>query len=207
MIINLSHSMECFYMILLLIACINGGLSASSESEGTGSLKYVPTAVSYVSFIKHIVPKRVENSMVLPKLSTRAPFHHHGPTRPEQSVMQFVPMIKPAQNQYFSHGQMKVQQEQSMPYHKTGVRPMANTYRPVYPTGYSDPVYVHSRIPLASTHVSGTREGNHPMVIGVQQPAYVKKYVQVGSYNPSWVRKMLTYAPKLTYVPHTYQRV
>ncbi|XP_053668263.1 uncharacterized protein LOC128718667 [Anopheles marshallii] len=200
--------MQCFYMILLLIACIHGGLSASSESEANLKSHYVPTAVSYVSFIQHIVPKRVENSMVLPKLPTRAPFHHHGPTRAEQSGMQFVPMVKPVQNQYYSQGQMNSpRQEHNMSHPKTGARPMANAYRPVYPTGYSDPVYVHSRIPLASRYASGNRVVNHPTVIGVQQPAYVKKYVQVGAYNPSWVRKTLTYAPKLTYVPHNYQRV
>uniref|UniRef100_A0A182U1M6 Uncharacterized protein n=1 Tax=Anopheles melas TaxID=34690 RepID=A0A182U1M6_9DIPT len=62
-------------------------------------------------------------------------------------------------------------------------------------------------IPTAVSYYSGTLQGTSPLVIGVQQPAYVRKYVQFGAFHPSRVRKTLTYAPKLSYVPHEYQRV
>uniref|UniRef100_A0A182WPY6 Uncharacterized protein n=1 Tax=Anopheles minimus TaxID=112268 RepID=A0A182WPY6_9DIPT len=69
---------------------------------------------------------------------------------------------------------------------KTSMRPKANSYRPIYPTGYAEPIYVHSRIPLSTRNPGGNREETNPILIGVQQPAYVKKYVQVGPYHPSW---------------------
>uniref|UniRef100_A0A182S412 Uncharacterized protein n=1 Tax=Anopheles funestus TaxID=62324 RepID=A0A182S412_ANOFN len=200
MLITLPPRMESFYMILLLIVCINGELRPSSESNVPENVKthYIPTAVSYVSFVRHIVPQRVKHSMVVPQLSTRAPMNHHSFTKqPTKTIL----------NQHFSYGKKEVQRDRSMSHHKTAMQPTANTYRPIYPTGYGEPIYVHSKIPLPSRHVSGNREGNNPMVIGVQQPAYVKKYLQVGAYHPSWVRKTLTYAPKLNYIPHNYQRV
>ncbi|XP_050079653.1 uncharacterized protein LOC126567476 [Anopheles maculipalpis] len=200
-------------MILLLIASINGGISASEEPNVSDMVKtrYIPTAVSYVSFVKHIVPKRVEQSSEHSKLPTRAPFNHYIPTRnfvqTDQSSMAIAPPTKKPLHNYYNE-QTAVARDHTMSYHSTGIRPAVNDYHPTYPTiGYAEPIFVQSRIPLSPRPVSGNRERNSPMVIGVQQPAYVKKYVQYGPPNPSSVRKTLTYAPKLAYIPHNYQRV
>uniref|UniRef100_A0A182T2H4 Uncharacterized protein n=1 Tax=Anopheles maculatus TaxID=74869 RepID=A0A182T2H4_9DIPT len=204
-----------YYMILSLIVCMNGGLSASEElnAPATPKTHYIPTAVSYVSFVRHIVPKRVEQSTVHPKLVTRAPFYHYVPTRTfvqtDQSSMIAVPPTKKIiQTHHNYNSQTEVPREHPVSYHSTGMRPTAYDYHPTYPTtSYAEPIYVQSRIPLSPRPVGGNRERNSPMVIGVQQPAYVKKYVQYGALHPSSVRKTLTYAPKLAYIPHNYQRV
>ncbi|XP_035901610.1 DNA-directed RNA polymerase II subunit RPB1-like [Anopheles stephensi] len=197
------------FLIVLLIACANEGLSAAEESNApvTAKTHYIPTAVSYVSFVRHIVPKRVEQSMGRPKS-----FNKYAPTRNsvqiDQPSMDIMSPSKTTQNLSYSNGQTEVHRERTAPYYKPGRRPTANDYHPTYPTtGTAEPIYVQSRIPLSPRPVSGTRQGNNPMVIGVQQPAYVTRYIQYGALHPSSVRKTLTYAPKLAYIPHNYQRV
>ena len=210
------NSYRLYLQILILIALTSAELKHSEETKPFNPIKtnYIPTAVSYVSFVRHIVPKRVEHLKEHTKPPTQQPTHAPIYRNAMQTVAQNVsnsytkpyPQVTSVQAYNIPYRRPVTKPQTAFPNFKNSVQPTANTYRPIYPTGYAEPIYVQSRIPLVPKY-SGTLQGTSPLVIGVQQPAYVRKYVQFGPFHPTRVRKTLTYAPKLSYVPHDYQRV